>query len=92
MYVSLQLIHFIVQWKLTEYYKETVPQVGKKKERERESRGGRREKKEKKSSGRVPAVFRKPDSRAEVSAESIRVGHGEHLLLQLGPKVTKCFG
>ena len=90
MYVSLQLIHFIVQWKLTEYYKGTVPQVGKKKrERERESRGGRRENKEKKSSGRVPAVFRKPDSRAEVSAESIGAGHGEHLLLQLGPKVTK---
>ena len=55
----------------------------------RESRGGRRENKEKKSSGRVPAVFRKPDSRAEVSAESIGAGHGEHLLLQLGPKVTK---
>ena len=36
MYVSLQLIHFIVQWKLAEYYKETVPQVGEKKERERE--------------------------------------------------------
>ena len=88
MYVSIQLIQFIVQWKLTEYYKETVPQVEKKK-RERESRGRRREKKEKKSSERVPAVFRKPDSHAEVTAESIRAGHGEHLLLQFGPKVTK---
>lgn len=46
----------------------------KKREREKvEERGGKRKKK--KASGRVAAVFRKPDSHAEVSAESIRAGH-----------------
>ena len=46
MYVSIQLIQFIVQWKLTEYYKETVPPVEKKKEREKvEEGGGKRKKK-----------------------------------------------
>ena len=46
MYVSIQLIQFIVQWKLTEYYKETVPQVEKKKERANvEEGGGKRKKK-----------------------------------------------
>ena len=71
-----------------------MEQKKRKKEREREKerkkrRKGGKERKRKKPSGGVPAVFRKPDSHAEVSAESTWAGHQEQRLLQFGLKVTK---
>ena len=68
--------------------KERERERERKKERKKRRKEGK-ERKRKKSSGRVPAVFRKPDSHAEVSAERTWAGHQEHLLLQFGLKVTK---